>query len=110
MVKVMWIKDRAQMDRISRLACDAPYEIVLRVGSADLDARDLTAANMDRLVGRTVSLVAEDRADPTHFGCLVEQMEGKRNLRRILRERMEEIAGRQEPHYGWETRMQRLQS
>ena len=109
MVKVMWIKDRAQMDRISRLACDAPYEIVLRAGSTEMNARDLTAADMDRLVGGRVSLVAGDRADPTHFGCLVEEMEGGSKLRRALRHRMEEIARQLEPHYGWEARMQRLQ-
>ena len=109
MVKVMWIKDRAQMDRISRLACDAPYGIYVRAGSTDLDARDLTEANMDRLVGRTVSLVAGDRADPTHFVCLVEEMEGGSKLRRAIRARMEEIARQREPHYGWEARMQRLQ-
>ena len=110
MVKVMWIKDRAQMDRISRLACDAPYEIYLRADSTDLNARDLTAADMGRLVGSRVSVVAGDRADPTHFGCLVEQMEGKAKPRRAIRQRMEEIAQRLEPRYGWEARMQRLQS
>ena len=109
MVKVMWIKDAAQMDRISRLACDAPYEIVLRAGSTDLNARDLTAANMDRLVGSRVSLVAGDRADPTHFGCLVEQMEGGSKLRRALRARMEEITGQLEPRYGWEARLKHIQ-
>lgn len=109
MVKVMWIKDRAQMDRISRLACDAPYEIVLRAGSTDLDVRDLTAADLYRLVGGRVSLVAGDRADPVHFGCLVEEMEGGSKVRRALRKRMEEIVGQLEPRYGWETRMQHLQ-
>ena len=110
MVKIMWIKDAAQMDRISRLACDAPYEIYLRAGSTDLNARDLTAADMDRLVGSRVSVVAGDRADPTHFGCLTEQMEGKAKPRRSIRQHMEEIAGRIEPRYGWEARMQRLQN
>ena len=109
MVKVMWIKDAAQMDRISRLACDATYEIYLRAGSTEMNARDLTAADTDRLVGACVSVVAEDRADPVHFGCLVEQMEGKTKLGRALRQRMREIAEQMEPHYGWEARLKRIQ-
>ena len=110
MVKVMCIRDAAQADRISRLACDATYEIYLRAGSTEVNARDLTADDRDRLVGRWVRVVAGDRVDPTHFGCLVEQMEGKTKLRRALRQRMREKAQQMELHYGWETRMRWLQS
>ena len=109
MVKEIRIKDAAQMDRISRLACDAPYEINLHIGSTNLDARDLTAENMYALVGKKVSVVAGDRADPTHFGCLVEEMEGVQKENRTIRRRLKELAQQLEPHYGWELRMKRIQ-
>ena len=109
MVKAIWIKDRAQMERISRLAWDAPYEIYLRAGSAAVDARDLTEEHMAALVGRKVWVVAGDRVDPTHFGYMVEEMEGARKASRSLRQRMREMARQLEPHYGWELRMKRIQ-
>ncbi|MBP3520517.1 MAG: hypothetical protein J6J87_04135 [Oscillospiraceae bacterium] len=109
MVKEIKIKDAAQLDRISRLAWDAPYEINLHTGAVSMDVRDITPTHMDDLVGRTVCLVAGDNADPIHFGCLVEQMEGNRKSRRTLRERMDAIINQMEPCYGWEIRLKRIQ-
>lgn len=109
MVKELTIKNAAQIERISRLAWDAPYEIYLHAGPAELDARDLTPANMYDLVGRKVCVVAGDNADPIHFGCLVEQMEGAHRSRRTLRQQIDSLINQMEPRYGWEVRLKRLQ-
>lgn len=109
MVKELTIKNAAQIERISRLAWDAPYEIYLHADSASLDARDLTPANMYDLVGRKVCVVAEDCADPTLFLYLVEQMEGAPKSRRTFRQHMSELINQMEPRYGWEVRLKRLQ-
>lgn len=109
MVKELTIKNAAQIERISHLAWDAPCEIYLHAGPVDLDARDLTPANMYDLVGRKVRVVAGDNADPALFGYLMEQMEGTSKSRRTLRQQIDSLINQVEPHYGWEVRLQRLQ-
>lgn len=109
MLKELTIKNAAQIERISRLAWDAPCEIYLHAGSVDLDARDLTPSNMYDLVGRKVSVVAGDNADPAIFGCLTEQMEGTPKSRRTLRQHMDNLINQMEPRYGWEARLVHMQ-
>lgn len=109
MVKQIRIQDAAQLDRISRLSWEAPYEIYLHAGPISLDARDLTPAHMDSLVNQTVRVVAGDHADPVHFCCLMDQIEGRAGARRTLREHMSDLIDHMEPRYGWEIRLKRIQ-
>ena len=109
MVKELTIKNAAQIERISRLAWDAPCEIYLHIGSIELDARDLTPSNMYDLVGKGVRVVAGDNADPTLFGYLVEQMEGMPKFRHTLRQQIDSLIDQVEPRYGWETRLVHMQ-
>lgn len=109
MVKELTVKNAAQIERISRLAWDAPCEIYLHAGPAELDARDLTPANMYDLVGQRVRVVAGDNADPALFGCLMEQMEGTAKSRRTLRQQIDSLINQMEPRYGWEARLVHIQ-
>lgn len=104
MHKKILIKDAAQVERIDRLAGSAPYEIYLNTGDAMLDARTLLGQNL-RLVGRKVWVVAEDCADPLHFGYLVAQMEAEKKPRRNLLRNLRSVLHEMETLYGQEARL-----
>lgn len=72
MVKDLDIKDVAQVQHISELAADAPYEVWLSSGPVMLDARSLLG--LYALVGKRVQVVAEDDVDPSRFFKLVSKM------------------------------------
>lgn len=61
-----------QLEKISRLACKAPYEVWLSTGTVMLDARSLLG--LMTLLGKRVHVVAEDDVDPKGFGHLVDKM------------------------------------
>lgn len=82
MTKAMKIKDAAQVEKINRLACGAPYEVYLQTETVILDARSLLA--LYALVGQTVYVVAEDDVSPRHFGHLVQEMEAESPRKRSL--------------------------
>ncbi len=84
MIKELRIKDAAQVEKICRLACSAPYEIYLHTDTAMLDARSLLG--LYALVGKTVRVVAEDSVDQRHFDSLVAQMAGEAPEQRTLLE------------------------
>lgn len=73
MVREIEIKDRAQVERISRLASKTPYGVWLSCGAIMLDARSLLG--LFALVGRKVSVIAEDDVDVQDFGELVSKMD-----------------------------------
>ena len=73
MFKEIEIKDKAQVEKINRLACDAPYEVWLSSGSVMLDARSLLG--LYALIGKRVHVVAEDDVNPAAFSRLVDSME-----------------------------------
>lgn len=105
MLKEIRIKDAAQVEKISRLACGAPYEIYLHTGNTAVDARTLLGRNLP-LVGKKVRLVAEDCADPIHFGYLVAQMEaGRQDKRKNPLARLWDIFHEMESLYGREARL-----
>lgn len=72
MIREIEIKDRAQVARINRLACQAPYEVWLSTGTVMLDARSLLG--LYALVGKSAHVVAEDDVSPKAFSRLVSQM------------------------------------
>ena len=61
-----------QEQQITRLACEAPYEVWLSTDTLMLDARSLLG--LMALVGQRVHVVAEDDVDPKRFSRLVEKM------------------------------------
>ena len=73
MFKEIEIKDEAQVEKINKLACDAPYEVWLSSGSMMLDARSLLG--LYALIGKRVHVVAEDDVNPAAFSRLVDSME-----------------------------------
>ena len=73
MVKAIDITSKQQVERISELACEAPYEVWLSDGAIMLDARSLLG--LFALVGKRVNVVAEDDINPRAFSRLVKKME-----------------------------------
>ncbi len=73
MIKELDIKNTEQVQRISELASDAPYEVYLTTGTVMLDARSLLG--LYALIGQRVRVVAEDDVDPSRFSKLVTKME-----------------------------------
>ena len=72
MLREIEIKNNEQVEKINRLACQAPYEVWLSTDTVMLDARSLLG--LMALVGKRVHVVAEDNADPKWFAHLVDQM------------------------------------
>lgn len=82
MTRVIKIKDAAQVEKINRLACGAPYELGLQTETMILDPRSLLA--LYALVGQTVYVVAEDDVNAHHFNHLVNEMEAEDTSKRGL--------------------------
>ena len=72
MFKEIEIKNEAQVEKINKLACDAPYEVWLSAGNVMLDARSLLG--LFALVGKKASVVVEDDVVPAAFDRLVAKM------------------------------------
>ena len=72
MVKEIEIKNEAQVEKINRLACSAPYEVWLNAGSVMLDARSLLG--LFALVGKRASVVVEDDVPSGSFDRMVAKM------------------------------------
>ena len=72
MLKEIEIKDGAQVEKINRLACAAPYEVWLFTNDIMLDARSLLG--LFALVGRRASVVVEDDVPCGAFDRLVAKM------------------------------------
>ena len=72
MNRTIEIKTLEQVEKINRLACEAPYEVWLSTDTLMLDARSLLG--LMALVGQRVHVVAEDDVDPKRFSRLVEKM------------------------------------
>lgn len=72
MIKEIEIRSEAQVQKINKLACKAPYEVWLSSGSIMLDARSLLG--LYALVGKRAKVVTEDDIDPRTVDRLVEQM------------------------------------
>ena len=72
MNRTIEIKTPEQVEKINRLACEAPYEVWLSTDTLMLDARSLLG--LMALVGQRVHVVDEDDVDPKRFSRLVEKM------------------------------------
>ena len=72
MLKEIDIKNEAQVEKINRLACEAPYEVWLFTRDIMLDARSLLG--LFALVGKRASVVVEDDVAPHSFDRLVAKM------------------------------------
>lgn len=72
MLKEIEIKNETQVERINRLACEAPYEVWLFTKDTMLDARSLLG--LFALVGRKASVVVDDQVPPRAFDRLVAKM------------------------------------
>lgn len=66
------IKSEEQVNRINRLACEAPYEVWLSTDTVMLDARSLLG--LYALVGQQVKVVTEDTINPKAVDRLVKKM------------------------------------
>ena len=72
MTKTIDIKSRDQVQRISNLASEMPYEVWLSTDTVMLDARSLLG--LFSLVGHKARVVVEDDVNPKSFSKLVEKM------------------------------------
>lgn len=72
MTREIDIKNEAQVEKINRLACDAPYEVWLFTDDIMLDARSLLG--LFALVGRKARVVVEDDVPPRALDRLVAKM------------------------------------
>ena len=72
MMKELTIKDAAQVEKINRLACEAPYEVWLSNSAVILDARSLLGLYV--LVGKRAKVVTEDNVNPRQLTRLVAKM------------------------------------
>ena len=72
MLKEIEIKNEAQVERINRLACQAPYEVWLFTRDMMLDARSLLG--LFALVGKRASVVVEDDVHSGSFDRMVAKM------------------------------------
>ncbi len=72
MIKEIEIRSEAQVQKINKLACKAPYEVWLSSGSIMLDARSLLG--LFALVGKRANVVVEDDVAPRAFSKLTAQM------------------------------------
>lgn len=72
MVKQLDIKTRAQVEKISDLACRTPYEVWLSTDTLMLDARSLLG--LYALIGKRVNVVTEDSVSPRSLDRLVDKM------------------------------------
>lgn len=66
------IKNKEQVERINRLACEAPYEVWLSTDTLMLDARSLLG--LYALLGQRAKVVTEDSVNPRALDRLVEKM------------------------------------
>ena len=73
MFKEIEIKNEAQVEKINKLACGAPYEVWLSSGNVMLDARSLLG--LFALIGKRAKVVAsEDEVTARQFDKLVGKM------------------------------------
>lgn len=72
MTRNLDIKSEEQVNRINRLACEAPYEVWLSTDTMMLDARSLLG--LYALVGKHAKVVTEDDVNPRAVDRLVEKM------------------------------------
>lgn len=72
MTREIDIKNKEQVNRINRLACEAPYEVWLSTDTVMLDARSLLG--LYSLVGQRAKVVTEDDLSPKALDRLVAKM------------------------------------
>ena len=72
MLREIEIKDKDQVEKINRLACEAPYEVWLFTKDMMLDARSLLG--LFGLVGQRAKVVTEDGLAPRTLDRLVKKM------------------------------------
>ena len=72
MNRTIEIKTPEQVEKINRLACEAPYEVWLSTDTLMLDARSLLG--LFALIGKKAHVVAEDNVDPRAFSKLGSKM------------------------------------
>ena len=73
MTRAIDITSNEQVERISALASQAPYDVWLSSGTVMLDARSLLG--LFALVGKRANVVVEDCVNPKSFGHLVDMMD-----------------------------------
>lgn len=72
MTQELTIKSVDQVKRISELASQEDYKILVSCGSVLLDARSIMG--LFALIGKKANIVASDHASAKEFGKLVEKM------------------------------------
>lgn len=73
MMKEIEIKTPAQIQKLSELASQEPYDISLVTSTVILDARSLLG--LYSLIGQRVAVSADDHADPKRFGKFLEKID-----------------------------------
>ena len=66
------IKTPAQVQKLSELASQEPYDVSLVTNTVVLDARSLLG--LYSLIGQRVTVTADDHADPARFAKLVKKL------------------------------------
>ena len=72
MTKTIEITSDSQVEKINRLASEAPYEVWLSTDTVMLDA--LSLLGLFALVGKKARVVVADNVNPKAFGKLVDKM------------------------------------
>lgn len=72
MMKEIELKTPAQVQKLSELASQEPYDINLVTGTVILDARSLLG--LYSLIGQRVAVSADDHADPQRFGKFLKKL------------------------------------
>lgn len=72
MTRTIHIKNKEQLEKINRLACEVPYEVRLCTSTVMLDPRSMLS--LFQLIGQQIYVVAKDDVDPKSFSQLVNQM------------------------------------
>lgn len=73
MMKEIDIKTPAQVQKLSELASQEPYDISLVTSTVILDARSLLG--LYSLIGQKVAVSADDHADPKRFGKFLKKID-----------------------------------
>lgn len=72
MMKEIELKTPAQVQKLSELASQEPYDINLVTSTVILDARSLLG--LYSLIGQRVAVSADDHADPQRFGRFLKKL------------------------------------
>ena len=72
MVIEVFLKDKDDIERLNKVACEQPFDMSVSYGYTIFDAKSLLA--LYTLVGKSVYIVAPDELDYRRFAKVVKKM------------------------------------